>query len=149
MSSPSHRVNALQFTALGPPHLQGPTIGPFSSRLLLRGWGSGVRPELVGRVTSWAASAQPWKSPGSGWLLGARLHPSSLPGSLGCWALVPGGCLGQRMVRGSSLQYPASQPCHSGVWGACVQETQATAGIYPLSHSSGVYVRGRGAPGMY
>lgn len=134
MSSLSGRVNAVQFTALTsfPLHLQGPTIGPFRCRLLLRGW-DGLRPEPAGRVTSWAVSAQPWKSFGSVWLLGAGLHPSSLLG-VTAGPRCRGDAWARGLVRGSSLECPAFQPWHPGMPGVHVHRTQTAAGICPVTH---------------
>lgn len=122
MSSPSCRVNDLQYAALAfPTPPPGPNNGPLQFRL--SSGGGGGMPEPWCRVTSWAASAQPWKSSGE-WL--AARTTSFLPS----WESLLG--LGAVMT-------PAPEDWHC----RHMHETQAAAGIYPLSHSTGVFVQGR------
>lgn len=111
---------------LSPPHLQGPTIGCFSSVLSAR-VGGGARPEPAGRVTSWVASLpSSGKAPGVAGVWDFILPPF-LGVTAGPW------CCGDAWARGW---------VRGSLCGVHMPETQTAAGIYP--HTQVALGGGRG-----
>ena len=103
-------LSSSQLWLHSPPHLQAPTIGPFSSRLLLRGWGEAWAGPALEELWEWLAAGS-WAP---------SFVPSREPVLLGLGAVMMLG------PEGAERQF-AAVPCTPAlalrrVWCACARD---------------------------